>query len=73
MDAHYAANAIGNMVDRFAYVWLVLGDPFELERAVDTLTHLWINSLALAADERAASDDPAALARRSTQARAGAE
>ena len=61
VDAHYAANALGNMVDRFAYVWLVLGDPYELERAVDTLTHLWINSLALVTDERALGEGPAAF------------
>jgi hypothetical protein len=35
------------MVDRFAYVWLVLGEPFELEPAVETLTSLYCRALGL--------------------------
>ena len=69
VDAHYAANALGNMVDRFAYVWLVLGDPFELDRAVDTLSHLWISSLSLATDERPSREETGPA----TRARAGAD
>jgi AcrR family transcriptional regulator len=45
LDARYAGSALGSMVDRFAYVWLVLGEDFELDRAVDTLTQLWVNAL----------------------------
>lgn len=47
LDARYAANALGNMVDRFAYVWLVLGEEFEEEAAVTTLTRLWVQALGL--------------------------
>jgi AcrR family transcriptional regulator len=47
LDPHYSANALGSMVDRFAYVWLVLGEPFELEPAVDTLTSLYCRALGL--------------------------
>lgn len=47
IDAHYAANALGAMVDRFAYVWLVLGESFSLDEACRTLTLLWARSLGL--------------------------
>jgi AcrR family transcriptional regulator len=47
LDARYAANALGNMVDRFAYVWFVLGEDFEEEKAVSTLTRLWVQALGL--------------------------
>jgi len=47
LDARYAANALGNMVDRFAYVWFVLGEDFEEETAVATLTRLWVQALGL--------------------------
>jgi AcrR family transcriptional regulator len=45
VDAGYAANALGTMVDRFAYTWFVLGQRFEEERAIETLTRLWLQSL----------------------------
>jgi len=47
LDPRYCANALGSMVDRFAYVWLVLGEPFELEPAVRTLTTLYCRALNL--------------------------
>src|SRR5436309_4761325 len=47
LDARYAANALGNMVDRFAYVWFVLGEDFDEETAVATLTRLWVQALGL--------------------------
>ncbi|MEZ5235283.1 MAG: TetR/AcrR family transcriptional regulator [Acidimicrobiia bacterium] len=47
IDAYYAANALGSMVDRFAYVWLVLGEPFEEDQAVETLTQLYCAALGL--------------------------
>lgn len=49
LDARYAASALGSMVDRFAYVWLVLGDEpeFEFEKSVQTLTRLWIQAIDL--------------------------
>jgi AcrR family transcriptional regulator len=54
LDPHYSANALGSMVDRFAYVWLVLGEPFELERAVETLTGLYCRALGLDGQAEAA-------------------
>lgn len=65
LDARYAANALGNMVDRFAYVWFVLGEEFEEEIAVATLTRLWVQALGL-------DREPAPAVRlRRTAARAG--
>ena len=47
IDASYAASALGSMVDRSAYVWLVLGEPYELEEATIQLTRLYCNALGL--------------------------
>ena len=47
VDARYAANALGSMVDRFAFVWLVLDEPFEFEEASRTLALLWTRSLGI--------------------------
>lgn len=47
VDARYAANALGSMVDRFAYVWLVLDEPFELDESAYTLSVLWCRSIGL--------------------------
>ena len=52
VDARYAASALGSMVDRFAYVWLVLHEPFELDEAARTLGLLWARSLGLGLRER---------------------
>ena len=55
IDAYYAANALGSMVDRFAFVWLVLGEPFEEDPAVETLTQLYCAALGL---ERSPAQGP---------------
>ena len=47
IDADYASSALGSMIDRSAYVWLVLGEPFDLDRAVEQLTRLYCNALGL--------------------------
>jgi AcrR family transcriptional regulator len=47
IDARYAASALGSMVDRFAYVWFVLKEPFEFDEAARTLGLLWTRSLGL--------------------------
>ena len=47
VDPVYAASALGSMVDRSAYVWLVLGESYELERAVQQLTLLYCNALGI--------------------------
>lgn len=48
VDARYASNALGAMVDKFAYVWLILGEDFELEESTRTLTLLWARAIGLA-------------------------
>jgi len=47
IDAVYAANALGAMIDRFAYLWFVLGETHEFEVAVEQLTHLYCNALGI--------------------------
>jgi len=47
IDVDYAASALGSMVDRSAYVWIVLGEPYEFERAAEQLTRLYCNALGL--------------------------
>ena len=45
LDARYAASALGSMIDRSAYVWIVLGEPYDLDEAVEQLTRLYCNAL----------------------------
>ena len=47
IDPDYAASALGSMVDRSAYVWIVLGEPYEFETAVVQLTRLYCNALGI--------------------------
>ncbi|MGH9132505.1 MAG: TetR/AcrR family transcriptional regulator [Ilumatobacteraceae bacterium] len=47
IDAAYAASALGSMVDRSAYVWIVLGEPYDREEAVIQLTRLYCNALGI--------------------------
>ena len=59
IDPGYAASALGSMVDRSAYVWLVLGEPYELEEATIQLTRLYCNALGLPYHRDARADaDP---------------
>ncbi len=41
LDARYVATALTGMVDRFAFVWLALGEDFDEDQAVETLARLW--------------------------------
>jgi len=43
-DVHVASNALVSMIDRFAYLWFVLGEPFP-EDAEHTLTLLWAGAI----------------------------
>ncbi|MBM3683089.1 MAG: TetR/AcrR family transcriptional regulator [Actinobacteria bacterium] len=47
IDVHYAANLLGSMVDRFAFVWLVLGEPFDEEESVRSMTRLYGRALGI--------------------------
>ena len=50
IDPHYAATCLGAMVNRSAYVWLVLGEPYDEDLAVEQLTQLYCRSLGLPTD-----------------------
>ena len=45
VDPRYAATALTGMVDRFAYVWLVLDEEFDEEAVVENLTTLWFQAI----------------------------
>jgi AcrR family transcriptional regulator len=47
IDAGYAATALGSMIDRSAYLWNVLGEPYDFEIAVRQLTILYCNTLGI--------------------------
>lgn len=51
IDPEYAASALGSMVDRFGYVWFVLGEQFEMDEAVRNLTLLWARALGIEAPD----------------------
>jgi AcrR family transcriptional regulator len=42
-----AAHALVSMTDNFGYLWFVLGESFDEEQAIGTLTRLWVNALGL--------------------------
>jgi AcrR family transcriptional regulator len=45
LDARYVASALGSMVDRSLYVWLILGEPFDEEKGLETLNDLCARAL----------------------------
>jgi AcrR family transcriptional regulator len=45
LDARYVASALGSMVDRSLYVWLILGEPFDEEKGLETLNELCARAL----------------------------
>lgn len=45
LDPRVAAHALISMADNFAYVWFVLGEEFEEETAVRTLSAIWASVL----------------------------
>jgi AcrR family transcriptional regulator len=47
IDPAYAASSLGSMVDRSTYLWIVLGEPYELDAAVEQLTRLYCNALGI--------------------------
>lgn len=49
LDPEYAAAALQAMVDRFMYVWVVLQHDFDEERAVKTVTRMWVQALGMPA------------------------
>ncbi len=45
VDPRYAATALTGMVDRFMFVWLILGEEFEEEDVVLNLSRLWFQAV----------------------------
>ena len=45
VDPRYAATALTGMVDRFAYVWLVLEEDFDEADVVENLTTIWFQAI----------------------------
>lgn len=55
IDPEYAATALGSMIDRSCYVWIVLGEPYEFDVAVRELTALYCRGLGVPHDPAASS------------------
>lgn len=51
IDARYAASCLGSMVERSAFVWFVLGEPFDLEDGIESLTIIWSRAIGLGMSE----------------------
>jgi AcrR family transcriptional regulator len=47
IDPRVASHALIGMVYYFCYAWLTLGEPFDDNAAVETLTMLWVKALGL--------------------------
>lgn len=62
LDPYYAASALGSMVDRSAYVWFVLGEPFDIDVGIEQLTSLYCAALGI--DARSAQSNVARSSRR---------
>jgi AcrR family transcriptional regulator len=59
LDADTAASALAAMVGHFAHVWLDLGEPYDPDVAVETLTRLWARGIGLPLDSDVRRDDAA--------------
>lgn len=53
-----AAGALSGMVSRTAYTNWVLGEDWDLDELVDTLTQLWVNALGIRTKAPAGPDSP---------------
>lgn len=49
IDPALATAALSHMVSRMAYATFVLGEPWEMDDLVETLTRLWVNALRIEA------------------------
>lgn len=50
LDARTTGAALASMVGNFAYHWLAMGEPFDEDLALSTLTRLWSGALGLPVD-----------------------
>jgi AcrR family transcriptional regulator len=58
VDVEYTATALTCMLERFAYLWFVLGEDVDTERAVRAVTDLWWRSIGGATEGPAAETAP---------------
>jgi len=72
LDPRYVASALGSMVDRCLYVWLVLGEPFDEEEGLHTLNLLCVRALGLDDAPLLASPRRATARKKAPAARSGA-
>jgi len=47
LDADVTAHALVSLTDNFGYLWFVLGEPFDEELALRTISSLWVNALGI--------------------------
>lgn len=47
LDPRTTAHALVSMIDNFHYVWLVLGEPFDEEMAMQTMNNIWASVIGL--------------------------
>jgi AcrR family transcriptional regulator len=50
LDTHVLASALVGMLDSFAYVWCVLGEPFDEKAALTSLDTVFLRTLGIADD-----------------------
>ncbi len=50
LDSQCIAEALTSMVGNFCYVWLVLGEEYDEDQAVQTLTSIWAAGIGLKVD-----------------------
>jgi AcrR family transcriptional regulator len=65
LDPNTTASALGGMLEHFGHVWLALGEPFDEELAIATLTRLWAQAIGLKMPDNQAPERPARARRRS--------
>ena len=49
IDVDFAAECLGAMTERCAYLWFVMGEPVDVPAAIDKVTKLWGDALGLKA------------------------
>lgn len=59
LDPAVAASALGGMVEKFAHVWLLMGEPHEEASVIETLTRLWAQGIGLTMPDEAPTPAPA--------------
>jgi AcrR family transcriptional regulator len=64
LDTHVLASALVGMLDSFAYVWCVLGEPFEEKAALTSLDTVFLRTLGIVDDSPPRRRRPARVKKR---------